>query len=239
MPWDFCLIFLALAVFVPWRGRIRLREFLAIPQVGSRERISLYLSTIAFQWLAVAITAWRASARGLTGAQMALVVNARASIYVAAIVGAAILASLQWLNLRRMGKMTVPVRGFQQKLIERILPRSRRELIPYLALAITAGFCEEFLYRGFAMAAIGRTGLPTWLVVLTSSALFGLAHLYQGRGGLIGTLLIGLFFGTARVVYGSLVPVILWHAAVDAVAGIAGPRYLKPSRNPTRNVERT
>jgi len=69
-----------------------------------------------------------------------------------------------------------------QAIAERILPQSRVELLPYLALAITAGLCEEFLYRGFAMAVLVHVGLQAWVAVLLSSILFGLAHSYQGRG---------------------------------------------------------
>jgi membrane protease YdiL (CAAX protease family) len=93
-------------------------------------------------------------------------------------------------------------------------------------LAVTAGLCEEFLYRGFAMAVIRRAGLPTAVVVLLSSILFGLAHLYQGRGGFVSTMVLGLLFGFARTALGSLLPVVVWHMGVDVVAGIAGPRYL-------------
>jgi membrane protease YdiL (CAAX protease family) len=93
-------------------------------------------------------------------------------------------------------------------------------------LALTAGCCEEFLYRGFAMAAFGRAGFPIWASVVVSSILFGAAHLYQGRGGLIGTGILGLLFGSFRALTGSFVPIAVWHAAIDIVAGIAGPRYL-------------
>ena len=111
-------------------------------------------------------------------------------------------------------------------LANRILPQAPLELLAFLALAVTAGLCEEFLYRGFAMAALTRAGLPVWGVVLLSSVLFGLAHLYQGRGGLVSTLVVGTVFGTARIAYDGLVPVMAWHFAVDAVAGVAGPKYL-------------
>ena len=113
-----------------------------------------------------------------------------------------------------------------EALAERILPQSRAEMFPFLALAVTAGICEEFLYRGFALAAFARAGLPVWAVVLVSSALFGLAHLYQGRGGLVGTMILGTLFGVARIAYDSVVPVMVWHMTVDVVAGLAGPRYL-------------
>src|SRR5258708_12057368 len=103
------------------------------------------------------------------------------------------------------------------------------QLLPSFALAVPAGVCEEFPYRGFALAAIIRGGLGVWGGVVISSVLFGLAHIYQGRGGSVSTMLLGVLFGTARIVYHSLVPVVLWHSAVDLVAGVAGPRYLTQS----------
>jgi membrane protease YdiL (CAAX protease family) len=226
MPWDVWLIFFVLAVVVPWRGRIRLRELLAKPQVEARERISLYISTIVFQWTAAAVAAWRASANGFTASQLGLVVHPGWKIVAAAVFGASVFATLHWLNLRRMGRMTRKARGMLEALAERILPQSRAEMFPFLALAVTAGICEEFLYRGFALAAFARAGLPVWAVVLVSSALFGLAHLYQGRGGLVGTMILGTLFGVARIAYDSVVPVMVWHMTVDVVAGLAGPRYL-------------
>ena len=60
MPWDFWLIFFVLGVVLPWRGYTRLQVLLAKPKVDSRERLSLYAFTIAFQWVAAGIVAWRA-----------------------------------------------------------------------------------------------------------------------------------------------------------------------------------
>jgi membrane protease YdiL (CAAX protease family) len=226
MPWDIWLIFLVLGIVLPWRGRARMKKLLAMPQVSSMERLVLYASTIAFQWVAVAIVAWRAWAHGFTAVQLGLTVPGRTRVLIASIVGAAMIATLQWLNLRRVGKVPVEARGALQPIAERILPQSTVELLPYLALAITAGLCEEFLYRGFAMAVLIHAGFQAWAVVLITAALFGLAHSYQGRGGMVMTLLVGLLLGTSRIVYEGLVPAIFWHSAVDVVAGTAGPRYL-------------
>jgi membrane protease YdiL (CAAX protease family) len=238
MPWDTWLIFFVLGVILPWRGRVRVKKLLAMSHVSTVERLALYASTIAFQWFAVAVVAWRAWAHGFTATQLGLTVQDRIRILVASIVGAATIAALQWLNLRRAGKLPLEARGPLQALAERILPQSTVELLPYLALAITAGLCEEFLYRGFAMAVLLHIGLQAWAVVLLTSVLFGLAHSYQGRGGIVMTLLIGLVLGTSRIAYNSLVPAIFWHSAVDVVAGTAGPRYLKPRESVRRERER-
>lgn len=226
MPWDFWLIFAVLGLLLPWRGRMRLQRMLAAPQTNTVERLALYGSTIAFQWFIAGVAAWRAWARGFHGESLGFAVYDPQRVAIAAIAGAAILGGLQWLNLRRMGRSSGKAREFMQALGERILPQSAQELVPYLALAATAGLCEEFLYRGFTMAALTRIGLPVWAVVFVSSVLFGLAHLYQGRGGFVSTLVLGAVFGAARIAYDGLIPVMAWHFAIDAVAGIAGPKYL-------------
>src|SRR5258706_379839 len=226
MPWDILLIFFVLGVIVPWRGRKRLQQLLAKPRVESGERLSLYFSTIAFQWIAASVAAWRAWAHGYTATQLGLAMPARFRLFAITVCGEVLIVMLQWLNLRRMGRSTSPLRGPLQALAERILPQSTKELIPFLALAFTAGLCEEFLYRGFAMAVISRTGLPAGVVILLSSILFGLAHLYQGRAGFVSTMVLGILFGISRAALGSLVPVIVWHVGVDVVAGTAGPKYL-------------
>jgi membrane protease YdiL (CAAX protease family) len=226
MPWDVWLIFFVLGAIVPWRGRYRLRQLLAKPAGDSVERVSLYLSTIAFQWIAVGVVSWRAWAHGFSASQLGLVARNPWSIGIAAILGAALVATFQWFNLRRMGRMPEKARGKLQAIAERILPHSAAERVPFFVLAVTAGACEEFLYRGFAVAAFSRAGLPLWSVAVLSSILFGLAHLYQGRGGLVGTMLLGLLFGVARITFGSLLPVVAWHISVDIVAGLAGPLYL-------------
>lgn len=234
MPWDVLLIFFVLGVAVPWRGRMRMRELLAKPHVRSSERISLYISTIVFQWVATGIAAWRAWAHGWTKLDLGLASFTDGRIIAGGILGAGIIAVVQWFNLRRMGRLPLPSRGRLQALAERVLPQKRGEMLVFLALALTAGCCEEFLYRGFALAAFSRAGWPIWSAVLASAILFGLAHLYQGRGGAVGTSILGIVFGTARILYGSIGPAVFWHATVDIVAGIAGPRYLS-AKSPERS----
>ena len=232
MPWDIFVIFFVLGVIVPWRGRAKMRQILAKPRVESAERLSLYASTIAFQWVAVVIAGWRAWAHGFTSLELGLVVSDWAAIAALSVLGTVLIVVLQWLNLRRMGRSASRFRAPLQAVAERILPQSRMELIPFFALAVTAGVCEEFLYRGFAMAAFLRWGLPAWIAVVASSLLFGLAHLYQGKGGLAATTILGLLFGATRIVVVSLIPVMCWHIGVDMIAGVAGPKYLITKPDP-------
>jgi uncharacterized protein len=225
MPWDFWLIFLVLGVLIPWRGRMRLQHLLAMPSVGTKEKLVLYGSTIAFQWILTGVVAWRAFARGLTMAELGLQKPMTQTLLLVSAAGGVLISVYQWFSLRRVSRMSGPVPEFMAKLAERVLPKNATELAPYCALAITAGVCEEFLYRGFAMAALYRLGIFPWAVVLLTAILFGFAHTYQGRSGILGTGLMGVVLGLARMLTQNLIPVIIWHSAVDLVAGVAGPRY--------------
>ena len=211
---------------IPWRGYIRLKKLLALPSVDSKEKLALYAVTIAFQWLLVGVIAWRAIIRGITLQELGLQPQPWLGILAVGLFGALLIGGLQWLNLRRIGRMDGPAPELLRKLANRLLPVNFLEYLPYSALAITAGVCEEFVYRGFGIAAFSKAGLPLWLVVILSSILFGLAHAYQGRGGIISTGVFGVLLAIARLWSGSLVPVMMWHAGLDLAAGIAAPKYL-------------
>src|SRR5262249_883705 len=104
MPWDIAFIFFVLGVIVPWRGRVRMKQLLAKPEVTSSERLTLYGSTIVFQWIAVGIAAWRARAHGFTSTELGLTVGEPVGVAVYAVLGTAVIVTLQWLNLRRIGR---------------------------------------------------------------------------------------------------------------------------------------
>jgi len=226
MPWDFWLIFLVLGILLPWRGFERMRHLMLLPEVTGRDRIKLYLMTILFQWVLTLLVAWRAFARGLSLEELALRGGSNPRILTASIIGAALLGAAHWANLKRMSRADHPNLERLRALGSRLFPRTAGETALFVLLALTAGLCEEFLFRGFIMAALLRFGAATWFAVVFSAAMFGVAHLYQGRGGSIGTGILGTLFALARIAYHSLVPAVVWHAALDVVAGIAGAKFL-------------
>ena len=226
MPWDFWLIVLFLGVVIPWRGHARLKKLLAMPSVDTKEKLAVYAATIGFQWALAALVAWRALERRLSAEELGLSSRPLLPVLTAGVIGAVLVGGLQWLNLRRIGKMEGPTADLLRKLASRLLPVNWLEYLPYSALAITAGVCEEFLYRGFVMGALGRLVLPVWAVVALTSILFGLAHAYQGKGGIVSTGLFGVVLALGRLWFGSLLPVMMWHASLDLVAGRAAPKFL-------------
>ena len=98
-----------------------------------------------------------------------------------------------------------------------LLPRTRSERRLFGLVGVTAGVCEEWLYRGFFLAVVAALapGLPAVGLVLVAAVAFGLAHAYQGLSGIVTTGVLGGVLATVYVSTGSLLLPVLLHAAID------------------------
>lgn len=98
-----------------------------------------------------------------------------------------------------------------------LLPRSAQERRLFALVGVTAGVCEEWLYRGFFLAVVAAVagGPPVWALVLVAAVAFGLAHAYQGVGGILLTGTLGGVFAALYLGTGSLLLPVLLHAVVD------------------------
>ncbi|HEX2729856.1 MAG TPA: CPBP family intramembrane glutamic endopeptidase [Rubrobacteraceae bacterium] len=87
-----------------------------------------------------------------------------------------------------------------------LLPSTREERWVFAALSVTAGICEEILFRGFLLFYLQDffLGLPLAAAVTVSSIVFGMAHLYQGGKGVLGTGVFVLGMALLYVWSGSL-----------------------------------
>jgi len=100
-----------------------------------------------------------------------------------------------------------------------VLPRTQTELRWFGAVSLTAGFCEEFLYRGYFIWALSPW-LGWWGGAAVSLAFFAAGHAYQGWSGVLRTGIVGALFTAVVAVFGSLWPAIALHAVVDLGGGI-------------------
>lgn len=99
-----------------------------------------------------------------------------------------------------------------------------KALVQFLLLVwLTVAFLEEILFRGFLMTEIskflGTGALAMVFNILITSIIFGLAHWYQGKSGLISTAVIGAVISVIFVFSGfNLWLVILIHGFIDTAA---------------------
>jgi membrane protease YdiL (CAAX protease family) len=116
-----------------------------------------------------------------------------------------------------------------------ILPSTPREARVWIGVAITAGVCEEVLYRGYLVWYLQSLVAPVVAIVAAILA-FGVGHAYQGVQGIVATGVTGAIYLAMYLLTGSLLAPIVLHAALDFVHGvlinrIAGPLSLSGVRH--------
>jgi len=98
-----------------------------------------------------------------------------------------------------------------------ILPVTQEERSWFALLSVTAGICEEVLYRGFLIRYLsnGPFHASLGIALVVASIAFGLGHTYQGLSGIIGTTLMGALMAVIFLTTGSLWLPMALHAIID------------------------
>lgn len=229
MHWDFALILLVLGTAVPVLGRRRIRKLMESPTTTKTDRLTLYASTIAFQWVTVALILWRTHAHAIPLASLGIAIPKLGVALIATLLLSALILVNQIIALRRLGDSARgTVDGILPHLALKVFPQDAEERLAFVALVSTVAICEELIYRGFAQRAFQDWAAGLVVVgVVASAAIFSLAHLYQGRRGLITTFVVGLLFSIVRALTGSLAPACVAHFVADITAGFLAPGRLR------------
>ena len=218
--WDHLAVIgfaLLLPAYVRYTSYPRFRDALAdgVPDARTRQ----YVVTMVRQWvLAITVLSlWHALGRPLA----ALGLSRPAGLGFWTTFATAVATALVW---RSQVRAALREDAARRRLLEQleavspILPASRRELRLFTALSLTAGICEEILFRGYLIWYLGLY-LGTAPAIVLAGSVFGLGHLYQGASQTLKIAVVGIVLGVFYVGSGSLwVPMAL-HAALDASQG--------------------
>jgi uncharacterized protein len=101
-----------------------------------------------------------------------------------------------------------------------ILPHGGIELTSWIALSVTAGICEETIFRGYLQRQFMALTKSTPAGILLSAAAFGAAHAYQGFRMAILIGMYGALFGVLAYWRGSVRPGMIAHAWQDSLNGV-------------------
>jgi membrane protease YdiL (CAAX protease family) len=105
-----------------------------------------------------------------------------------------------------------------------VLPSALGEVwwrIPVLvAAAVANALAEELLVVGYLITRLRQLGSGEGIAVLASAALRASYHLYQGFGGFVGNLVMGLVFGRVWQRTHRLWALVYAHALIDVAAFI-------------------
>ncbi len=113
------------------------------------------------------------------------------------------------------------------------LPDSFREFPAYIWLCISAGSCEEVLYRGFMVTYFMPMGFEKdkfpFMALIAPAILFSLAHFYQGWHAVMKIFILSILLGAIYISSGSLIMGMVLHFAIDLTGGILAVK-LRSSR---------
>lgn len=199
-----------------------------VDPAGARKRLWTAASLWPWALVAVGTALWVANDRSWTAlgfsvphgwrlwASIALFLLV-AAYYVYAIATVARNADAR-ASVRKNGTLTV------------FMPHTRTELYRWSGVALTAGFCEEFLYRGYFIWVFAPW-LGWWGAAALSVLFFAAGHAYQGWKGVLQTGIVGTIFTLVVATFGSLWPAIALHAIVDLGSGVIAWLALREERS--------
>lgn len=84
--------------------------------------------------------------------------------------------------------------------------------------SIANALAEEILVVAYLMTRLRDLGWSNRRVLVSSALLRGSYHLYQGLGGGVGNVVMGLVFGAYWLRYRRVWPLVIAHATIDIVA---------------------
>src|SRR6185312_5823319 len=143
------------------------------------------------QWViaAIAVAMWMWRGRAWKALWLTPSGGWRLDFAAGLIIGIVAIAAYQVRSVRRLTpEQARAVRG-KFGSVEFLLPHTPGELRWFMALSVTAGVCEELLYRGYLTWLVASfVGLPASVALVAIA--FGGAHAYQGVSGIIKTGLV-------------------------------------------------
>lgn len=219
MPFDFFLAF-ALVVGLPWWAMRKFQRLRAAIAAGDpAARIAAYRNVVIVQWSLVALLvvhwALRSRAWGDLGVSLPLHLRFAGGLLIA---GAGMIFLLLQLRAVLASADTMQRAYRELGALRDLLPHDAVESRWFGRVAITAGVCEEVLYRGF-LPWLFAHAMPVPAAYGLAVLAFGLGHTYQGVGGIVKTTILGALMALMTWLGGSLLPAILLHGAIDLING--------------------
>jgi CAAX protease family protein len=187
-----------------------------IPQ---HRNVWLYLWVMALEWGLVATVRGAVKARGL---KLGDIIGGYWGTWkdLARDLAVSVPFLLVWFGAARvMHRMLGPD---QAKSINNLLPQSRVEIVLWIAVSISAGVCEEIVFRGYFQRQFAAYTNSMIAAVLLQGVVFGLGHSYQGVKQVVIISVLGVLYGFFAAWRKSLRPNMISHAWTDIWSGSLG-----------------
>ncbi len=111
--------------------------------------------------------------------------------------------------------------------IRTMLPQGPTELIFFELLALTAGFCEEVIFRGYLQRQFAALTHASAGGIVLQGIVFGASHGYQGWKYMLLIAVFGVMFGLLAYWRRSLRPGMIVHFLQDGVGALIARHLLR------------
>ena len=111
--------------------------------------------------------------------------------------------------------------------IRNLIPQSPIEVVFFLATSLTAGFCEELIYRGYLQRQFTALTHAATGGILLQAIVFALSHGYQGWKYVLLITVLAAMLGLLAHWRKSLRPGMIAHALQDGISGIVAAHVLR------------
>ncbi|MEV7414005.1 type II CAAX endopeptidase family protein [Streptomyces sp. NPDC089919] len=108
--------------------------------------------------------------------------------------------------------------GFNLTVVPEALPHVWWKFPVLILSALQNAVLEEVIVVGYLLRRLGQLGWSPAGALVASSVLRGSYHLYQGVGGFIGNMVMGVVFVLLYRRWGRVGPLVAAHALLDVVA---------------------
>jgi len=213
-PWHTLLI-LAIEAASVIRGLMMSSQLRAAAQ---SDRLTIYHRTIAFQWLVFVLML---AGLWLRGTSVYTVLGERwkslrqfftdLGIGLLFLVGSIVLQSAFTSHAQEAAA---------NRTTHFLLPQTGVEIAWWLLLSLTAGICEEALYRGYLQQQFTAFSRSVPVGILLSAALFGGAHAYQDPRQAVIIGVMGAAGGAVAYWRKSTRPGMIAHTVQDVIGGL-------------------
>ncbi|MEU2117893.1 CPBP family intramembrane glutamic endopeptidase [Streptomyces sp. NPDC016459] len=108
--------------------------------------------------------------------------------------------------------------GFNLTVVPESLPEVWWKYPVLILSALQNSVLEEVIVVGYLLRRLGQLGWTPMAALVASSVLRGSYHLYQGIGGFLGNVVMGVVFVLLYRRWGRIGPLVVAHALLDIVA---------------------
>ncbi len=225
-PWWHTVLLLLLMVGISLSGARRIQS------MSHHQRMAEYCITIIMQWLLVLYVWWglrmsrRTTLRELIGGRWQ---NPEAFLIDVAIAIGFRVASTAILAILALafGGLHLGSTAELKSRLEVLYPDGLSEQLLFQLLCLTAGFCEEVMYRGYLQRQFTGMLRSVWTAITLQAVIFGASHAYQSLQGMLFVGVLGFLFGVLAHWRRSLRPGMIAHFSQDSIAGLLGRWFIK------------